>query len=120
MRAPSAPSLDPAFPVGAADRKTSSDLASLVFAGRIDSRAVPIVGLTLIMVVATALRLCGLDREGYWGDEYAQVQLYGLPLHHTCWFAFIKHAFGPPDFVIGWLLHRLDPSVWMLAHASFW
>jgi hypothetical protein len=67
----------------------------------------------VILVLATSLRFYGLDREGFWGDEYAQVQLYELPLHYTCWYGLTKHAFGPPDFAIGWLVYRLDPSVWM-------
>ncbi len=71
------------------------------------------VWLVLILGVAAGLRLHGLDREGFWGDEYLQVTSYRLPLHHTVWNALSRHGFGPPDFVIGWLAYRISPTVWM-------
>lgn len=70
-------------------------------------------GFTVIVVCAFAMRVYGLGREGYWGDEYYQVSLYSLPLHYTCWFALKLHSFGPADFAIGWLAYRIDPSEWM-------
>ncbi|MGB0714415.1 MAG: glycosyltransferase family 39 protein [Phycisphaerae bacterium] len=70
-------------------------------------------GWLVLLVVAACLRLYGLDREGYWGDEYLQVRSYPLPLHLTIWHALSRNGFGPPDFVIGWLFYRIDPSVWV-------
>ncbi len=115
MSVSTAPTFEPAVAsgVGTADGKTRAGQAGFTVASRVGLRAWSIVGLTTILVVAGVLRFHGLDREGFWGDEYAQVQLYSLPLHYTCWFALTKHAFGPLDFVIGWLVYRLDPSVWM-------
>lgn len=69
--------------------------------------------LGLILLIATGLRLHGLDREGFWGDEYLQILSYRLPLHYTMWHALSRHAFGPPDFVIGWLAYHISPTVWM-------
>lgn len=69
--------------------------------------------LGFVLVVAAVMRSYGLDKEGFWGDEYAQTQLYPLPLHYTCWYALIKHGFGPPDFIIGWLMWRISPAEWM-------
>ena len=69
--------------------------------------------LVLILGIAAGLRLQGLDREGFWGDEYLQVNSYRLPLHYTIRSALVDHAFGPPDFVIGWLAYRISPTVWM-------
>jgi hypothetical protein len=92
---------------------TSAAYAQSIVGTRVESRTWSIVGLTVMLVLAASLRFYGLDREGFWGDEYAQVQLYELPLHYTCWYGLTKHAFGPPDFVIGWLVYRLDASVWM-------
>jgi len=115
MSVSTAPTLEPAVAsgVGTADGKTRAGQAGSTVARLVGLRAWSIVGLTTVLVVAGVLRFHGLDREGFWGDEYAQVQLYPLPLHYTCWFALTKHAFGPLDFVIGWLVYRLDPSVWM-------
>lgn len=71
------------------------------------------VWLVLILAIAAGFRLHGLDREGFWGDEYLQVTSYRLPLHYTVWNALSRHGFGPPDFVIGWLAYRISPTVWM-------
>ncbi len=71
------------------------------------------IWLVLILGVAAGLRLHGLDREGYWGDEYLQVNSYRLPLQYTVWHAISRHGFGPPDFIIGWLAYRISPTVWM-------
>lgn len=65
------------------------------------------------MLAAALLRLYGLDREGFWGDEYLQTQSYPLPLHLTIWHALSRHGFGPPDFIIGWFAYRISPTVWM-------
>ncbi|MHC5109554.1 MAG: glycosyltransferase family 39 protein [Planctomycetota bacterium] len=72
-----------------------------------------IIGLIGILAIALAFRLNGLDREGFWGDEYLQVNAYSLPLHYTIWNAMTRHGFGPPDFVVGWLAHKISPTVWM-------
>lgn len=70
------------------------------------------IALVAILLLAAVARLWGLDREGFWGDEYAQVELYRLPLHYTCWYALTQHWFGPPDFVVGWFAYQLSPTVW--------
>ena len=81
----------------------------------------PMLGLCLILGIAAAIRFYGLGREGFWGDEYAQVQLYKLPLHYTCWYALTRHWLGPLDFIIGWFAYRVDPSEWMCRFpAAMW
>lgn len=81
----------------------------------------PGVWLTLILVLAAAMRLYGLDREGFWGDEYAQVSQYAFPPHYTVYHALKYHAFGPIDFLVGWVAYRISPSVWMLRlPAAMW
>ncbi len=70
------------------------------------------IALLAILVVATTIRFYGLDREGLWGDEYIQVAEYSLPPHYTALNAMNHHGIGPLDFLIGWVVHRVSPSVW--------
>ncbi len=79
-------------------------------AQRLDRR--PLVGLGLVLVLAVGIRFHGLDREGLWGDEYIQVITYELPPHYLVLEAVGHHGLGPLDFLVGWVIHRIHPSVW--------
>lgn len=70
-----------------------------------------IIALGLVLLVAASVRFSGLDREGLWGDEYIQVVEYRLPPHYTALNALDHHGLGPLDFLIGWVVHRISPTV---------
>ena len=70
-----------------------------------------IIALGIILLLATSIRFTGLDREGLWGDEYFQVAEYRLPPHYTALNALDRHGLGPLDFLIGWVVHRISPTI---------
>lgn len=72
----------------------------------------PLIGLVLLIILAASIRFYGLDREGLWGDEYIQVITYELPPHYTVQEAIGHHGLGPLDFLVGWVIHRIHPTVW--------
>lgn len=73
----------------------------------------PTILLTLLLIASAYLRFTGLDRESRWCDEYHQTGSYSM----SPWYVVLaaRDAAQPPlDYLLGWAIHKIDPSLWAM------
>ena len=73
----------------------------------------PTVLPVVLLIVSAMLRFGGLDGESRWCDEYQQTACYGQGPWSVVLAA--RAACQPPlDYLVGWAVHRVDPSLWAM------